>query len=271
MRHANSARTFPQSAILRAAILFPLALAVCLLFSDIARPKDPPWIAKDWTQWKDDDCDLIVSKSPWTQTTFTPYKPDYNGRGPNGPAPMAPTTFEATVQFRSALPVRQALLRKQQLENHYDKMTADKKEAFDQAHVHDLDQSDRVVVVIGNSSLVGPSGGDGRVPGMSASPPRPTQVALLLSDGTVVQSVAIKDLGEKGPGNETQYSFPRTIGGKPLLSPADSAFRVELGAPLWIYNKETRKYERLQGPFQDSGKGYAFKVADMMYKGKLEY
>jgi hypothetical protein len=70
-------------------------------------------------------------------------------------------------------------------------------------------------------------------------------------------------------GSNVQYSFPRTIGGKAVLSPTDSSLLIELGNPLLIY--ETSGKVDQQAPFRNSGAAFIFRTADMMYKGRLEY
>ncbi|HUK29739.1 MAG TPA: hypothetical protein VLV89_01420, partial [Candidatus Acidoferrum sp.] len=142
-------------------------------------PKDPPWVAKDWTQWTEDDCKAVLEHSPW---------------GRDLPA------HEFGEQLRSALPIRQALLRKAQLDEFYDRMKPDKKLAFDQAHAHDLDPSDCVVIDIwngGSESLryIPPTYSEGNAyyefPPLNpytysaAFPVR--QVVLRLADGTLIQ------------------------------------------------------------------------------------
>jgi hypothetical protein len=236
------------------ALVAPLAVVACVSFSGAAKTKDPPWVAKDWTQWKDDDCDAVLNSSPWGQSADSPGYASTSG-------PKVSTIFEGKVQLRSALPIRQALLRKLQLDKEYDKMKPDKKQAFDQAHIHDLDPSDQDLIYIKNVALQSMgSATDGRLTSAESSIPA-TQAALRLSNGNPVQPIETSILGKPSPcGNETQYSFPRAINGKALISQTDSSLVIELGAPL-----------RLQAPFQDSGTGYKFKIADMMYKGKLEY
>jgi hypothetical protein len=244
------------------AMLVPLAVVACVSFSGAAKTKDPPWVAKDWTVWNADDCDAVLNKSPWGQMVS----------GGGSSTKYASTSIVAEVQFRSALPVREALLRQTQLKEFYNRMKPDKKQAFDQAHIHDLDPTDQILIYFANNTFEFESTPPGRLSSPGSTAPQATQAALKLSDGTLVQpieSTVLKSYG--GYGNETQYTFPRTVGGRPLISSTESILTIELGANLVIYNKDTKKYEYRQGGFQDSGTGYTFKIADMMYRGKLEY
>ena len=252
----------------RRTILFLLAFAMCLSLSGIANTattKELPWIAKDWTQWTLNDCGIVFGQSPWGQRTESP------GISMNGPRESA--VVGNGVQLRSALPIRQALLRQQQLEEHYDKMKTDKKQVFDKDHMHDLDPTDQVRIYIVNMS-VEPSPSNGSVrQDRVAGPEPPRQAALRLADGTLVlpiQTSAVK-YAPSGVGvftNQFEYVFPRVLAGKPLYSPSDSDLVVVQGAPLTI-DKKTKRV--VQEPFQNTGPLAVFKISDLMYKGKLEY
>src|SRR5579862_781833 len=108
-----------------------LLIAVFLLWSLMMAPgvaaghavtKHEPWLTEDWTQWTSHDCSIVLEGSPWVQTIYRPV----GGH----------RSYSTIVQLRSALPIRQALLRQIQLEKHYDKMSAQKKRSFDQVHLH---------------------------------------------------------------------------------------------------------------------------------------
>lgn len=82
--------------------------------------------------------------------------------------------------FRLADP--QAILRQLQLEDHYDKMKPDKKQAFDQAHAHDLDPIDEVKVYIKNWRDDG------------VDPAVPRQAVLRLPNGTLVEPIETNEV-----------------------------------------------------------------------------
>jgi hypothetical protein len=176
------------------------------------------------------------------------------------------------VQLRSALPIRQAILRNLQLTNHYDTMKPDKKQAFDQAHAHDLDPIDQVKVYIVNYSMEPPPLNTVAIDRIYG--PQPARYAALrLSNGALVlpvQTNAVKYtytyMNEFT--NEYEYVFPRVVDGKPVYSANDSSLIVELGAPL-VMDKKT--HQPVQQDFQYSGKRFIFKISDLMYKGNLEH
>jgi hypothetical protein len=237
-----------------------------LSFSGIAntaKTKDPPWIAKDWTQWNIDDCNAVLKSSPWGE------RPNSAGESSTS-GPMVSSSAETIVQLRSALPIRQALLRKLQLDESYSRMNPEKKQAFDQAHAHDLDPPDRILIYIENgaSTTLPPAGSGSLISPTSASTAR--QAALLRSDNDLVLPIAVTMLKKSDEyGNYIQYSFPRSLAGKPVYSANDPRLVIELGAPLSLDKKIGNFDQPL--PFQDSRMRIRFKFEDLIYKGKLEY
>lgn len=247
------------TAPVRFATLVFAAFAVCCALSGLAKTNDPPWIAKDWIKWNSDDCDTVLNHSPWGQ-----------GVSSKG---FGNTTLEFNAQVRSALPIREAVLRKLQLDKDYGKMKRGKKQAFEEAHLHDLDPSDQVLIYIENiTSTAAPSAGT-VTHVYEVQAPVATQAGLRLSDGTLVlptQTNQIRDSSHAANAFETQfeYVFPREVAGKPLYTSDDSFLTIELGAPLVL---DKKSHQPVAQEFRLSGKRYAFKIADMMYKGKLEY
>jgi hypothetical protein len=120
---------------------------------------DDFWVKKDWTKWSKDDCNKILQDSPWSkkwgkgevmlsaalpsQTQGNPANDPRGGSGTVG-APMGTTgtgqegaagdnnlEIHYYIELKSALPVRQAMVRRAQFNNNYDKMDAEHKKAFD--------------------------------------------------------------------------------------------------------------------------------------------
>ena len=76
------------------------------------------WLAKDWNQWSAHECAVLLAESPWTHTwraapEFTRVDPE-PGTGGVMSGPDGGQMIYA-VQLRSSLPLRQALIRRQQL------------------------------------------------------------------------------------------------------------------------------------------------------------
>lgn len=81
------------------------------------------WRSKPYQQWTKDDIIKIVSDSPWAQVQQV--SPTTGDRIPAAYVPGV------TIRLRSALPIRQALLRLKQIEAKYDKMNDKERAEFD--------------------------------------------------------------------------------------------------------------------------------------------
>jgi hypothetical protein len=251
-----------MNARLLVALLLP-ALAACLAFAGQSNPKDKikAWMAKDWTQWDSWDCYFVLNDSPWALKDFGSLAAGGDGGFIN-----------TVIQLRSALPIRQALVRQLQLQKRYDHMNAQKKQEYDQQSSADLAvRSDRnLVVVIYNSSTEPPAADHPITP---LGPFSARQAALQVSSGTLILPIQINKVKYMTTSidetmNQFECIFPRTINGRDLFTKTDSSMTLKLGAPL-IVDKKTNKVELRD--FQDSGFEYTFKFSDLMYKGKLEY
>ncbi len=99
------------------------------------------WEKKTYTEWSDKQVRRILENSPWAQQfTVSDVKIEIAGPqlSPKGPSRAARERgleqnprIIYTVQFRSAKPMRQALIRRVQIEGKYDSMATDRKAAAD--------------------------------------------------------------------------------------------------------------------------------------------
>jgi hypothetical protein len=221
-----------------------LAVAAFISLSGIAqtKTKEPPWVAKDWTQWTSLDCDSVLNGSPWV---------DYESVG-GGDAPL----LSRRIQLRSSLPIQQALVRQIQVDKNYDKMNAKQKEKFDLQHGLDLDSmSESVLVDITNISRWSPSADT--TPFYFDSPPEaPRQAALKFSNGSIVEPTQTKILKNQEFDNECQYVFPRNVNGKPVMSASDPVLEIVLGGPL-IFDPKTKQIDQMA--FQQLPGAYSIK------------
>ena len=120
------------------------------------------WSKKPYQNWSAEETRNLQEESPWAtslklggvQTSIT------SGDAPNNRSNRAEMETDPSItyvlQFRSALPIRQAQVRSSQLSSHYDKMNAEQKAAFDANAGKFLAVTfpDRVVVSVTFSSNV---------------------------------------------------------------------------------------------------------------------
>lgn len=105
-------------------ILICLAIPLAALAADF-------WTKKPYQTWSAEETRKMLEESPWATTltiggiqgnTISIDPPTNRGYDPS---------FSYTLQFRSARPIREAQVRAQQLNAHYDNMTVDQRAAFD--------------------------------------------------------------------------------------------------------------------------------------------
>lgn len=121
------------------------------------------WSKKPYQNWSADETQRMLEESPWATTLTlggirsvesTMGVP--TGRSSEGEMETDPS-ISYTLQFRSALPIREAQVRSMQFGSHYDKMTQAQKAAFDTSAEKFLAVTfpDRIIVAITFHTNVG--------------------------------------------------------------------------------------------------------------------
>lgn len=105
---------------------FLLCAALLLTFTvSIAGQKD--WEKVPYTEWTKNQVSALLSDSAWVKTV------DFQQEGVNTQqlGMLTAPPVKSKITLRSALPIRQALMRKRQLESKYDSMKEAERTAFD--------------------------------------------------------------------------------------------------------------------------------------------
>lgn len=96
------------------------------------------WVKKDWKKWTSSDCKKLLESSPWAVRKLVENESNVNrlpsaANGANADTALNKDAGEVNyiVQVRSAAPIRHALIREQQLERQYEKMSDAAKKEFD--------------------------------------------------------------------------------------------------------------------------------------------
>jgi len=107
-------------------------------FAVIAANADDFWQKKDSAQWSKEECKKILTDSPWARRAIventnsnTSMPSASREASSSGGANYGTGEIDYRVQFRSAEPVRQALIRQAKIDQNYDSKSADEKKAFD--------------------------------------------------------------------------------------------------------------------------------------------
>lgn len=111
------------------------------------------WVKKEWKQWSKDECNKILQDSPWTKkwakssVNVSAALPGNSGASSEGAGGERAPEVHYIVQFRSSLPVREAVVRLQQIQG-YSKLTDEEKKAFDaKAETYFNNSYDDVILV----------------------------------------------------------------------------------------------------------------------------
>ncbi len=224
-----------------------VALLVALCSASTLCAKDP--LDTPWQQWDRSQVVKIFDNSPWVQVQT--YSSELAG-GRNG---INEVSYNCVVRLFSALPVRQSYARMLQIMNNYDKMPADRRQAFDKFldGILKIDLTNQVIVTVAITTNDPQAARDIKRFLDTSTTATLNQSAYLYSS-----QLGRLDLAEYVPpgqhGYGAEFVFARVKGGKPALQPNDKEMRFE----LWIapINQQLR---------------VGFRPSKLMYKGELAY
>lgn len=205
------------------------------------------WDTKDWTGWNQMDCFRITGKppfaSPWAKSVGTVTVP-------MGAFVGVEEVDQLSGQFRSALPIRLALARQKQLDEHNGKPTPQEQQAADNQIQADLGQwadksQAQVIFHVTFSHYQTGENGRPRLP-----QERPRAANLVFPGGRHYMSSQPLGVEQNDVSISYNVTFPREVGGKPLIQPGEKKFKVTFDG----------YYKQLE-----------FDASKMMFRGKLEY
>jgi hypothetical protein len=192
------------------------------------------WVEKNFSRWSEKECRKMLEDSPWARRfvyALTYFEPFWQ-ISTLGPFMGTVGQFEYVVQIRSALPIRQALVRQKQLETHHDKASPAKKNELDaQAQAFlSMDSSEVMVVCVMYSANMTAYNRE-LVRYWQILPPEIAikQILLLAPGGQWIHPLTY-DAGESGAG-AFQLTFPKNIDGKPILTPQNEEMKIEFQHP----------------------------------------
>lgn len=204
----------------RKIIFAPLTIFIVAMFAALTSTATsvPVWDAKDWTQWTAEDCDLILTKSPWVSTA--------SWNGPN--AYEKGGQSQSVAQIVSSLIIRQASVRQAQIQVDHDHMDAKAKEEFDKSAAACLAQNvdDRIVIGMDADAQSDESKLAGNVEVSKRTIPL-TQVTDWISSNPC-------------PFYAVVVSIPRTLDGKPAIVPGDKKLEIK-GPTLRHFSFDVQK------------------------------
>ncbi|MGI9067900.1 MAG: hypothetical protein ACR2HX_16050 [Pyrinomonadaceae bacterium] len=263
---------------------FFLLLALMISFATAASGQEF-WKKKPYQQWSEEECRKLLTDSPWarshtlSQTIIQPLQspsvsrplgspggnidnarsPEPLAREDTGRARQARPELKYQAQFRSALPIRQAIVRLSQINAKYDDMTSEQKLAFDKNAEAFLAKQfpDTLILYVSYSSNVPIDERDlARHWQGQTTDTLKNFVFLILPGGEKIplSGYAVA----QGASREFQFVFPRTYEGRPIVRTQDKALQLEFPHPKIRDQKESRVL-------------IAFKLEKMLMDGEIVY
>jgi hypothetical protein len=206
------------------------------------------WVAKDWHHWSKDECSRILVESPWAHVKKIP-NPDQapstrpplqrgntnppplaNSQGQSAPAPVPVIAAEDSyaVQLRSALPIREAIVRQLEIAQQYDSKTADQQRAFDEAAGKILTTSYDKTILVRLYFMKD-------APGLRPDQVKNLQPMLVTEDGQQIVPTQV-DADPITPYAVDLY-FPRLANGAPAIKSPQKQFTFQFQTPQYIDTK----------------------------------
>jgi hypothetical protein len=210
----------------------PILLIAATFLAALSASASDFWFAKDWHQWSAHECSVLLAESPWTHTwragpEFRRIDPDPGTTGimsgPDGGQMIY------IVQLRSSLPLRQALIRRQQLQLNYDKMNGDEQKAFDAKTAKILDRSydDAILVHVDFSRTTGRGGLVMQNKELAQKPER-LHALLVTEDGFELRASRLDPNLQDATFDAI---FPRTVNGVPVVQDGQKRFSIQFQGP----------------------------------------
>jgi len=217
-------------------------LLIALLCVPAAAQSKDFWQTKDYRQWNEKECKKLLEDSPWAQDyTFTRTMIEPLQRATGERAGESNPQMSYLAQFRSALPIRQALIRLQQINNKYDQMTPEQKQEFDQraAKLLNANFAEVIAIHVNYSSNVAIYDREMAAFWQSQTTEKLRNSAFLIgSKGEKIPPQRFNVTA--GAGREFTLYFPRAYEGRPLVGPQDKTIKLEFMHPRVSDQGESR-------------------------------
>lgn len=269
----------------RALWLMPLGF---LLLSFAVPARAQFWKKKDYHHWSAGECRKILTNSPWAQSrTFSSVQMPTGMQDteaavipqgvsstdkPATPGRQAMTEIKYTAEFFSALPVRQALVRLNQIDSHYDKMKPAQKKAFDEsaARLLAVRFPKYTVIRVSYSTNVGYWQQQLNTQWQFENTATLQKSAYLVVDGKTVRLVRY----QLAPPKEQAFFlfFPRLTNNEPILNHTRKSLTLQVtNSVLQFTNAPAPQGDIVPTPPPSGNVQMEFKVKKMMFQGKIAY
>ena len=209
-----------------------LFLPLLLLTASIAIAGKEFWETKDYKEWAQKDCAKLLIDSPWAQkfelTSVQVMDNSSNKTSTDGQQPF----IRYFIQFRSALPVRQAMVRQGQIANKYESLSAEQKQAFDKQASSLLDGFPADSIVVNVSYATNDSTRDQELARYwQTQTTELLKTQVYLTCGKTKVPIA-RYIASQGGSRSFQFIFPREVDGKSIITPQEKSIKLEFTYPI---------------------------------------
>jgi hypothetical protein len=217
---------------------YAAAMLIMLSVSVVATCAGDVWVDKDWKLWSKDEVKVVLHDSPWSkhwakgQVNTSAALPGTSGAGREGAAGANAPQIDYYLQIRSAMPVREAVIRDAQLDRSYDSMSDAQKQAFDTQSAQFLSRvySDVIVLHVLYSSNIQVFERQLAEHWQNIRPDSvPEDFYLITERGDRISPIHFTS--PKGGAYEFDMAFPRTVNGEPIIHPGDKTFQIQFVNP----------------------------------------
>jgi hypothetical protein len=222
------------------------------------------WENKQYDKWSQKECAKLLENSPWAQdfTQTDSALQSSTQASDNGQQ----LSFKYQMQFRSALPIRQALVRQMQIAQKYDSLGPEQKQQFDQKTQAFLSAKFDDAVILYVTYAI-----NAQTKARELDSYWRSQTADLLKNSVFLrnsngdQAPLAQFIAPQGAERSFQFIFPRQINGKPFLSPEDKSLTLQFTYP-------TVDIPGTWGGKLGDGNGFMeFKPKKMLFQGNIAY
>lgn len=230
-----------------------LAIFLAVICLALTASGQQSWEKKNYKQWSLADIVRILDDSPWAQTQIERVSINYG---------LPSNSYTAIIRLRSALPIRQALVRRRQLTVNYDKLSATDQARFDAEVKEFLECTDcakyHLVTLVSPITTTSQDSVSvdvvDKLKGLSLAELKPH--VYLTNDRGERRHLA-GFIPAKGEGSEAMFVFPRfDEQGKPFLTPENKRFSFTI---------EEKVYEKRSVPL----KKFTFEVSRIIRNGEV--
>jgi hypothetical protein len=217
------------------------------------------WATKPFQEWSPKECRKLLEDSPWArQHTISRVLIESLTSAPTDRARESNPRLVYTIQFRTARPVRQAMVREGQIAQKYETLSAAQRTEFDRSADTFLAQAfpDTVIVLVEYSVNIPSYQSDlERLWSTRTEAWARNEIFLITDDGRKVPPLRFTS---RQGGGAFQVIFPRTAEGRPVVSTTDKELKIEFPHPAVGILTESRVLE-------------VFKVSKMLVGEKVEF